>query len=744
VNRAVSARPRWLVTLLTAGFTAALVALAARAMFAVFMFYDDEGYVLISYRNFAEGGALYREIFSQYGPFPFVVHWILHLAGVPLNHAGGRVVTLCLWVLVALALAALAGRATRSAPAGILTLAGTFSCLFVMTSEPSHPGGLIVALGAAAAAGGWVLLHRGHTAAWAALIGAVTAALLLTKINVGVFAAFAAVAWYSLHLRAGPLRRISIAAVLVGCVLLPLLLMRDKLGEPWVLTLALTWSAAAVAVVATATGQGPGDLTARPAIPALLSGALAGAVILAIPFARGTGLPDLFDGILFGPLRNAVKFSHPVSWPPGMIWYTAASIASWATALALRRRYPAETGLVVAVLRIALTVGVVVCLVRPPPLLVSFSLYTLTLPALWPLAWRLGEAGSNADRARTWVLLLLLGQCLHAYPVAGSQVAWGCVLMIPLAAIGSWEAVQWLRANRSPRFAPRAGGLAAGTLALGAVAGALGASWNLGQESLRRSDGVSLGLPGTGPLRQPVDSAALLRVLTLNATAHADVLFSEPGMFSFNLWSGAPSPTAANVTHWFSLLGEGRQREILLRLAASPRAVVIADQLHMKFLRDRGFAPAGPLHDFIAREFEPAFQVADLEFRVRRGRSIRPFLLAELLSRAEAAGDGERHLIRLPLLLPTKEPVVAIDLAPGHPASVRLNSQNTRLEITPLSPRGDPTGPAAPASWPIAIDGPALLLLYFSAPDPSRLPRETSLLLRNGDGGEEALARFAP
>ncbi|MFM9029874.1 MAG: hypothetical protein ACKOTF_04210, partial [Opitutaceae bacterium] len=85
MNRAVSARPRWPVTLLTAGFAAALVALAARAMFAVFMFYDDEGYVLISYRNFAEGGALYREIFSQYGPFPFVVHSILHLAGVPLN-----------------------------------------------------------------------------------------------------------------------------------------------------------------------------------------------------------------------------------------------------------------------------------------------------------------------------------------------------------------------------------------------------------------------------------------------------------------------------------------------------------------------------------------------------------------------------------------------------------------------------------------------------------------------------------
>ena len=744
MNGAVPVRPRWLVTFLTAGFAATLVVLAARAMFAVFMFYDDEGYVLISYRNFAEGGSLYREVFSQYGPFPFVAHWGLHLAGVPLNHAGGRAVTLCLWVLVALALAALAGRATRSIPAGIFTLAGTFSCLFVMTSEPSHPGGLIVALGAAAAAGGWFLLHRGLTAGWAALIGAVAAALLLTKINVGIFAAFAGVAWLSLHLRTGPVRRIAIAVVLVGCVLLPLLLMRDKLGEPWVMTLALTWSAAAVTAVATTAWQGPGDLTPRAAVPALFSGAVAAALILAVPLARGTGISDLLDGILLGPLRNAVKFSHPVSWPPGMIGYTGASVASWVTVLALRRRYPAETAMVVAALRIAVAVGIAVCLVRPPPLLVSFNLYALTLPALWPLAWRLGEAGSNADRARIWILLLLLGQCLHAYPVAGSQVAWGCVLTIPLAAIGSWEAVQWLRANQSAWFSPRAGRLAAVTLALGAVASALGTGWNLGRESLRRSDGVSLGLPGTGPLRQPDDSAALLRVLTLNATAHADVLFSEPGMFSFNLWSGAPTPSAANVTHWFSLLSEERQREIMHRLAASPRAVVIVDQLHVNFLRDRGFSPAGPLHDFIAREFEPAFRVADLEFRVRRGRTIRPFLVAELLTRTESAGDGERHLIRLPLLLPTGSPVETIELAPGHAAAIRLGRENTRAEITPLSPRGDPTGPAITARWPLVTSGPVLLSLYFNVPEPSRLPREATIMLRNKHGGEEGLARLAP
>ena len=744
MNRAVSARPRWLVTLLLAGFAAALAVLAARAMFGVFMFYDDEGYVLISSRNFAEGGALYRDVFSQYGPFPFVVNWMLHLAGIPLNHASGRAVTLCLWVVVSLGLAALAGKAARSATAGILTLAGTFTCLFVMTSEPSHPGGLIVTLVAAAAIGGWVLLRRGLTGPWSALTGAVTAALLLTKINVGLFAAFAAVAWLTLHLGAGSLRRPAIVAVLIGCVLLPLGLTGAKLAEPWVATLAWVWGAAAITVVATVADQGPRRVNPRTAAPALISGLLVAAAILAVPLARGSSAADLLDGILLGPLRNAVKFSHPVPWPPWMAWYAGASIVAWLAALILRRRHPLHTDTAVAVLRLLFAAGIAIGAIRPAPLLVSFSLYVLVLPGLWLLAWRLEGDGTRADGARNWILLLLLGQCLHAYPVAGSQVAWGCVLMIPAATIGAWESARWLHAQHGQRLRPRTIRMVRGTLALGTVVAALGVAWNFASESLRRAEGVTLGLPGTGPMRQPVDSAALLRVLTLNATAHADVLFSEPGMFSFNLWSGAPAPGPANVTHWFSLLEEGRQREIIRRLENSPRAVVITDVLHMNFLRDRGFAPAGPLHDYIAREFEPAFRAADMEFRVRRGRNIRPFLVAEALTRAEPAGVGERHLIRLPLLLPTVRPVESIEVAPAHPAAIRLGGGNTRAEIAPLSPRGDPAGPAVPARWPLEVNGPVLLSLYFNSPAPSRLPREATILLRNADGGEEALARLAP
>ena len=122
MNGAVSARPRWPATLGFAATAAFLAVVAAQLMFGTYMFYDDEGYVLLSYRNFAEHGGLYREVFSQYGPLPFVAHWALHLAGLPLTHATGRTVTLIIWVMVALTFAVLAERATRSFIAALSSL----------------------------------------------------------------------------------------------------------------------------------------------------------------------------------------------------------------------------------------------------------------------------------------------------------------------------------------------------------------------------------------------------------------------------------------------------------------------------------------------------------------------------------------------------------------------------------------------------------------------------------------------
>ena len=65
----------------------ALALLAAplvfHAFYTTFQEYDDEGYLLISLRDYARGGILYDEVYSQYGPAYFqLVTPLFRVAGL--------------------------------------------------------------------------------------------------------------------------------------------------------------------------------------------------------------------------------------------------------------------------------------------------------------------------------------------------------------------------------------------------------------------------------------------------------------------------------------------------------------------------------------------------------------------------------------------------------------------------------------------------------------------------------------
>ena len=116
-------------------------------LFTIFRFWDDEGYVLISLRNFAAGGKLYSEVFSQYGPVYNLLFAFLHrFAGLPLDTTSARWITLASWLRSVLAAALLVRRLSRSwiwaAAAGL----AAFFQLRMLTHEPLHPVGLLVVL----------------------------------------------------------------------------------------------------------------------------------------------------------------------------------------------------------------------------------------------------------------------------------------------------------------------------------------------------------------------------------------------------------------------------------------------------------------------------------------------------------------------------------------------------------------------------------------------------------------------
>jgi hypothetical protein len=64
--------------------------------------------------------------------------------------------------------------------------------------------------------------------------------------------------------------------------------------------------------------------------------------------------------------------------------------------------------------------------------------------------------------------------------------------------------------------------------------------------------------------------------------------------------------------------------------------------------------------------------------------------------------------------------------------------------LTRLNARGDPISKTQTASWPLEIKEPTLVSIYFDAIESPKLSFQASIILRDADGTELALARFAP
>lgn len=716
---------------------ALLTFIAALAMFSAFMFYDDEGYVLISLRNYAEHGGLYREVYSQYGPFPFVLYHLLHLAGLPFTHVAGRLVTLAAWTGAALACAAVVWQVTRSFFTTLAVLAGTFVYLWIMVSEPTHPGGLIALLVAVAAVLGYRCLARGQVDAWAGLVGLVAGALMLTKINVGGFVVLAALAWIALHHASAGLRRWAPWLVAVGGGLVPLALMRPMLGIGWVQTYALIFAAAAIAAAVATARAAPATATWRTLGWAVAGGAAACVAVVGAVLFRHTSLADVFTGVVLNPLRHPAAFNLRYVWPTGAAAWALVSVLLVVAAILAARPAPRLVATVVAGLRLAATFGLGFALLTFPAASPDRLVFGFGAPCLWFFLWPLPGAHAAHRPAYAWLAWLWLGQFLHAFPVAGSQIAWGTFLALPIAAIGAHEAVTWLiKQYRSPSALIPRPAFVAGQCLLAALA--LGLGWRFASLGQRYLEGSDLGLPGAEIMRLPSESSALFRLLAANANAHGDLLFSEPGMFSLNLWTGQPTPTLANTTHWFSLLSAEKQQAIIRTLAAHPLACIIRQRDHIDFLTRRSFAPAGPLHDYITAEFEPAFTLDDFEFCVRKGRTIEPLLLGRFELVSDVAGQPNTALrLRLPVARAARVSRVEVTApqVPGAPA-LAFDGATAQVEVAT-------DGVGRKVGWPFALEGTTDLTIRF---DRFALPRPVAgglITLYGADGTAVALARLA-
>lgn len=706
-----------------------------------FMMYDDEGYLLISLRNYLAGLRLYDDVFSQYGPWPYVYHqFIAGALDTPITHMVGRNLTVLHWAGSALLGGMLALRLTGKHAAGWVTAVAIFGLCWQMTSEPSHPGSLIALLVALAALCASQVDGTARVAGVAAAgLGVIAALLVLTKVNVGLLLV-AGAGCAALRYTAWPDRWRRTAALVGagGLVLLPWALMGRQLDRAWVMGFALQFSVAAALLLwvtpPARTGRYlPARLWWTPVIAALLTGVAVCLIVL----LRGTSLQALLDAVVLNPLRMPAKFSVefkwlPAVWPVAVVCWAAAARAGWEI-----RRHGETTALtrwLIVALRL-LALGWFAWHARDWLTyfgISHFMVFCLPLLPVFVVPVRPDSAPHRAGRLSRWIVALAtLPQVLHAFPVAGSQMAWGTFLLLPLFAAGVAEAGECLaaRAARGGRWIVPAGWAAlllVGLFQLGLLAQT---GWT------RYHTSRPLDLPGAADIRIEGYLRQALRLLTLNAGIHADVLFSRQGMYSYNLWSGVPTPTAQNATHWFWLLDETRQQEIIARLQATPRTALIVNQVLDNFLIDMGVSMDCPLQTFLVSHYKPLLTYRDLIFYVPNDSQAVAFGQYEVLT-----ANTPDHGGRPPVLFRAN---LALE---GRPVSIQLESflspwgkiadlagPGTQVFLEPINRTGVLTGPAI--RLPVAQDLRGLYRLSAFCPTqpPAAELRRSTLVVRDAN-----------
>ncbi|MBC8351834.1 MAG: hypothetical protein H8E66_07585 [Planctomycetes bacterium] len=609
-------------------------------LFSAFAAYDDEGYVMLSLRQFMAGGVLYDDVYSQYGPAYYWIASAFHrITDWPVTHDVTRIKTLVVWMSVSLFAAGWLYRVTHS---GAITIAGLLFVSFHLerlAMEPGHPQELcILAVAACMFLGTFV---RGDAKDLRVIfaMGVATALCLMTKVNVGLFLFLSLSAALLFATGRSHLRSILLGSVLAAMIALPIVIGRQELlsWHGYRLPVLLTVAVALTSWICTRVDLKP-ILELRHTLCLWGATCLVTAMIAIGTIAAGTSLADLAEGLLFQHMRFVDIHYHA---PP------IHALAPLAAVVALLFVRSASTGSkAIRVIQFVAVVLVVGSGIRH--LIETFQplyhgsqdrgqiglLVSYFLPFVWiillPLRDHLKDhrsATSETYFARLSLCLIAALQPLIAHPVPGTQMAIGSLALVVAMITAIHDAIESLRGKECfgsfaiPRFATGLVGLLLATMfCRGAYL------W------IERERMPSMDLDGASRLNLPQELVATERWTVEQLRKRADTFVCLPsGHNSLYLWTGIEPPTGSNATVWQDLLSDDQQREIVAALDARERVCIVVEQSEPPSLRTDG-----PLLDYILANFEAVSTYGTREIWQRRPDASTE---VNVSSRAGAADD---------------------------------------------------------------------------------------------------------
>ncbi len=630
---------------------AALLAYIHHAIFRTMQCYDDEGYMLIQIWHFSRGWPLYDEIITFYGPMYYLAT-SMAFGLLPFGHDGVRLLTVgSAGIAAALCGLSVLGITRRPSLAVIAGLSTGLKLAIPFAKEPGHPQ-IVVAVLVAAIAAVLAWWDPRRSAAMAAVVGSLVAALAMTKINIGAFALLSTalailLAGGDLGRRARLLRN----GLTLAMLLMPLVLIRSNLGTRLGIDQAFFYLSPVAAVLLTVRdrpypGPRPGNRVS-PIAWYVLAGTAVSVALGLFAMSHGTTAYGLVSGIILMPLRMARVWGEGPYIGPAR-WEALASLTlafTYAYRARLGRPIPAVATAILKILFAASVLGPPLG-ITPGRILNGWGLFLwvflVELPPVDVETEREREAGA-IDLPRISLALLAVLQPLQSYPIAGSQIPVGTMLMIPAAVIALSDVGEWLGRRGVAMAIPRRLGPVAAIAIIAMVA-----VW-ASRERSAYNRSVPLSLPGSSRIRLPERQVAGIRWLVANINHSSSTFLCTTGFHSLYLWAGVEPPSRLPLAHELDIYTNAQQEALLARIEATPRPLIIDHASFFRRSKDRILAPGrrSALRDGIERDFVPygGGTVEGFTLEVERGQP-----LPDVVECARWAGAGPISSATLDLL----------------------------------------------------------------------------------------------
>jgi hypothetical protein len=447
------------------------------------------------------------------------------------------------------------------------------------------------------------------------LLGCVGAALVFTKVNVGVF--YIAGLAYALFclLPPGRIRSFGIALMLGYAASIPWLLMHASFNLGFV-GYCLVATAAGVVTFAGGALVRSRDRLRFGTTMVAAAGLIAGTLIIVVATSlQGMSLYSLVWGTILNPMGLPKLFTLPLRVSNHVLLAILIVTAAIVGLMFSGRRLSQSKWFYVA--QCAAGIGSILLLVRYERIEWVASVLPLTLVPR--LQW--GRDDSLLF-SRFFITAMAVTQFLEPFPAAGSQVEIAAAPMILWAFLCISDGVVGLNATwRRRPFHIVGKGLPLDALIGGTIL-VLFAVVSIRRSEYRRLPPASAGLEGSSWLHLPTEQAAQFGSIARNVGSNCRILFTMPGMGSFNMWSGVPTPNGWNHNDWMGGIPLDRQAEILRIMKSNTQACAILNRGFVRFWdKDDAAVAALPLARYVMTDMPKVAQFGDYEILVHPSRS---------------------------------------------------------------------------------------------------------------------------